>query len=158
MPAHNLWTAGGLPAELQRPSSGVILKLRRPQDRHRIAQGALQMLQDGWRRGAKVDPRRQGFRPEIILGIFGKNSHYGFCSHTAPPQPQEASWLQLASSWGHVGPRSGFPAAPEPTQALPDSFPSPSRPYSRGYVPSTGPGQQDWEPGKVPFWGLCWGL
>ena len=41
-------------------------------------------------------------------------------------------WLQLASSWGHVGPGSGSPAAPEPTQALPESFPSPSRPYCSG--------------------------
>ena len=58
------------------------------------------------------------------------------------------SWLQLGSSWAHVGPRSGSPAAPEPTQTLPDPFPSPSRTHSRGYSPSTRPGQLDLEPWK----------
>ena len=32
------------------------------------------------------------------------------------------SCLQLALSWTHVGPRSGSPAAPESTQALPNPF------------------------------------
>ena len=75
------------------------------------------------------------------------------------------SWLKLGSCWSHVGsklaqvgpcwPQVGFnrahvgsPGAPEPTQTLPDPFPSPSRPYERGYSPSTRPGQQDLEPGR----------
>ena len=45
------------------------------------------------------------------------------------------SWVQLASSWAHIGPRSGFPAAPEPTQALPNSFPVASGPPKPPFVP-----------------------
>ena len=50
-------------------------------------------------------------------------------SKLAQVEPMVApSCLQLASSWSHVGPRSGSPAAPEPTQALPNPFPVASRP------------------------------
>ena len=45
------------------------------------------------------------------------------------------SWLQHGSSWGHVGPRSGSPAAPEPTQALPNPFPVASGPAKLPFVP-----------------------
>ena len=45
------------------------------------------------------------------------------------------SWLQLGSSWVHVGPRSGSPAAPEPTQALPNPFPVASEPPKLPFVP-----------------------
>ena len=41
----------------------------------------------------------------------------------------DPSWLQVGSSWAHVGPRSGSPAAPEPTtQTIPNPFPVASRP------------------------------
>ena len=44
-------------------------------------------------------------------------------SKLAQVEPMVApSCLQLASSWTHVGPRAGSPAAPEPTQALPNPF------------------------------------
>ena len=45
------------------------------------------------------------------------------------------SWLQLGSSWTHVGPRSGSPATPEPTQALPNPFPVASGPPKPPFVP-----------------------
>ena len=45
------------------------------------------------------------------------------------------SWLQLGSSWAHVGPRSGSPAAPEPTQAFPNPFPVASGPPKPPFVP-----------------------
>ena len=44
-------------------------------------------------------------------------------AHVGPP-----SWLQLGSSWAHVGPRSRCPATPGPTQDLPDPFPGASWP------------------------------
>ena len=40
----------------------------------------------------------------------------------------DPSWLQLGSSWPNVGPICGSPAAPGPTQALPDPFPVASWP------------------------------
>ena len=45
------------------------------------------------------------------------------------------SCLQLASSWTHVGPRSGSPAAPEPTQALPNPFHVASEPPKPPFAP-----------------------
>ena len=46
------------------------------------------------------------------------------------------SWLQLGSSWPHVGPRSGSPAAPEPTQ-IPSLWPlSQPKPFQ---IPSLWP-------------------
>ena len=61
----------------------------------------------------------------------------------------DPSWLQVGSSWAHagpklaptwlklahVGPRSESPAAPEPTQALPNSFPVASGPPKPLFVP-----------------------
>ena len=44
-------------------------------------------------------------------------------------------WPQLHSSWAHVGPGSGPPAAPEPTQALPNPFPVASEPPKPPFVP-----------------------
>ena len=57
------------------------------------------------------------------------------------------SWLKLGLCW----PQIRAPAAPEPTQTLPDPFPSPSRTHSRGYSPSARPGQLDLEPWNT-FW------
>ena len=45
------------------------------------------------------------------------------------------SWLQLGSSWAHVGPISGSPAALGPTQALPNPFPVASGPPKTQVVP-----------------------
>ena len=45
------------------------------------------------------------------------------------------SCLQLGSSWDHVGPRYGSPAALEPTQALPHPFPVASGPPKPPFVP-----------------------
>ena len=57
-------------------------------------------------------------------------------SKLAQVEPMVApSCLQLASSWTHVGPRSGSPAAPEPTQALPNPFPVASGPPKPPFVP-----------------------
>ena len=47
----------------------------------------------------------------------------------------DPSWLQLGSSWTHVGPISGSPAAPGPTQALPNPFPVASGPRRPPFVP-----------------------
>ena len=60
------------------------------------------------------------------------------------------SWFQLGSSWVHVGPSSGSPAAPGPTQAFPDSKPLQTllkrlRPIRRAWAAGFG----DWEDG-------CW--
>ena len=60
----------------------------------------------------------------------------------------DPSWLQVGSSWAHagpklaptwlklahVGPRSESPAAPEPTQALPNPFPVASGPPKPPFV------------------------
>ena len=47
----------------------------------------------------------------------------------------DPSWFQLGSSWAHVGPRSESPAAPEPTQALPNPLPVASGPPKPPFVP-----------------------
>ena len=57
------------------------------------------------------------------------------------------SWLQLGSSWAHVVSIYGSPAAPGPTQALPDPFPRPSTlfPCIKEATPhSAGPGRGGW--------------
>ena len=57
-------------------------------------------------------------------------------SKLAQVEPMVApSCLQLASSWTHVGPRSGSPAAPEPTQALPNPFHVATGPPEPLFVP-----------------------
>ena len=87
------------------------VRLKRPQDSLKIAAG--------WLTWANLDP--------TWTQVGSKLAQVG--PMLAP------SWLQLDSSWAHVGPRSGSPAAPEPTQALPNTFPVASEPPKPPFVP-----------------------
>ena len=63
-------------------------------------------------------------------------------------------WLQLGSSWGHVGLRSGSPAAPEPTQTFQIPSRSLPKPFKNPFKRLL-PVHQAWAAGfgalEVPF-------
>ena len=67
------------------------------------------------------------------------------------------SWLQLGLSWAHAGPISGSPAAPGPTQALPNLIKE-ATPHPPGQ------GSRIWSLGRCflepcwVFWAPGWGF
>ena len=69
------------------------------------------------------------------LSLFGPNMDPSWLKLAQVGHMLDASWLQFGSSWIHVGPRSEFPVAPEPTQALPNSFFVASGPPKTSFVP-----------------------